>query len=208
MSKKDRRKGNYREPEIQADAHRPVGPPQAREYKSQKAQLKVMPPGPNKDVKRGMSYKTGLADWREKVRREEEKRKRGGLEQQVQAVLDGDRDLQGYGLKVKAAGGRVWLSGIVDTLADKERAAELVAAIPGVEAVENGISISTDGPIDDAEITMEVQEELSADPAVNLRRVGAEAKKGTVFLVGSTDDPAEAEAARQAAARARGVHRV
>jgi len=209
MSRKNRVKGNYHEPETLKDTHRPVGPPHAREKKSQKAQLKTMPPGPNKDVKRGMSYKTGLADWREKERREEAKKKGGGLAQQIQALLDQDGNLQGYGLKAQAAaGGRVILSGIVDTLAEKERAAALVAGIPGVQGVENGISISTDGAINDADVTREAQEEMAADPAVNLRRVGVETKKGTVFLVGHSADPAEAEAAREAAARARGVRSI
>jgi|GEM_PF-294517 len=209
VSKKNRIKGNYHEPEILMDTHRPIGPPHAREKKSQKAQLKVMPPGPNKDIKRGMSYKTGLVDWREKARLEEAKRENGSLAQQIQSILDQDWNLQGYGLKVQVTGeGRVILSGIVDTLAEKERAAALVAGIPGVQAVENGIGISTDGIIDDADITMEVQEELEADPAVDLRHVGVETKKGTVFLVGSIKNPAEAEAAREAAARARGVRNV
>ncbi|MEW5899352.1 MAG: BON domain-containing protein [Bacillota bacterium] len=209
MSRKNRIKGNYHEPETLMDTHRPVGPPQAREAKSQKAQLKVMPPGPNKDVKRGMSYKTGLVDWREKERREEAKREGGGLAQQIQAILDQDGNLQGYGLKAQAtAEGRVILTGIVDTLAEKERAEMLIAGIPGVRAVESGISISTDGAVDDTDVTMEVQEELAAETAVDLRHVGVETKKGTVYLIGNIEDPAEAEAAAQAAARARGVRNV
>lgn len=209
MSRKNRIKEDYHEPETLTDTHRPVGPPQARESKSQKAQLKVMPPGPNKDVKRGMSYKTGLVDWREKVRLEAARKESGGLERQIQEILDRDWNLQGYGLKARVTGERrVILSGIVDTLAEKERAQALVASIPGVQTVENGISISTDGAVDDADITMEVQEELAAEPAVDLRHVGVETQKGTVYLVGNIEDPAEAEAAAQAAARARGVRNV
>lgn len=208
MSLKDRNVGGYHEPETLLDRHRPVGPPHAREKKSQKAQLKTMPPGPNKDVKRGMSYKTGLVDWREKVRREEAKKEEGGLARRVQEILDRDEDLRGYGLKADAAGGRVTLSGIADTLADKERAAGLAAAVPGVIAVENKITISTDGAIDDAGVAREAREELAAEPAVDLKRIGMEARGGTVFLVGEASNPEEIEAARRAAARARGVHSV
>lgn len=52
---------SYREPELQEDLHRPAGAPRAREIKSQKAQLKSKHQhGTRKDVKLGMSEKTGL----------------------------------------------------------------------------------------------------------------------------------------------------
>jgi hyperosmotically inducible protein len=208
VSGKNRTRGGYREPETLFDRHRPAGPPQARESKSQKAQLEVMPPGPNKDVKRKMAYKTGLFDWREKARLEAAKREAGGFPGQVQEALDRDRNLRGYGLKADVREGRVRLTGIVDTLADKERAAALVATLPGVKAVENGIAVSTDGAVDDADITREAEEELAAEPAVDLRRIGVEARGGTVFLVGKARNRDEAMAARRAAARARGVRNV
>ena len=52
---------SYREPELKEDLHRPVGSPQAREIKSQQAQLKSEHRhGTNKGVKTPMSKKTGL----------------------------------------------------------------------------------------------------------------------------------------------------
>lgn len=208
MSETNRIKGNYHEPETLQDTHRPVGPPRAREYKSQKAQLESLPHGEQKDVKRGISYKTGLEDWEEKARLAARREEGNDLQDRVQALLDTDKDLRGYGLKAEVNGQRVQLSGIVDSLAEKERAAELVAGVPGVTAVENGLAISTDGAITDAEVAEEVREELEADPQVDLRHIGAESHGGNVILTGSVTDPQEKEAARRAAAKARGVRRV
>ncbi|OPX85121.1 MAG: outer membrane lipoprotein [Pelotomaculum sp. PtaB.Bin104] len=100
------------------------------------------------------------------------------------------------------------ISGIVDTLSDSEMAAELAAGLPGVQEVVNNITISTDGSITDTGVNMEVKEELEADPQVDLSHIGAESFGGTVILTGNAEDPAEIEAARQAAARARGVSKV
>lgn len=55
--------GNYREPETIEDLHRPPGSPRPREVKSQQAQLKsAHRHGTQKDIKWGMSYKTGQRD--------------------------------------------------------------------------------------------------------------------------------------------------
>ncbi|MDN5347975.1 MAG: hyperosmotically inducible periplasmic protein [Clostridia bacterium] len=195
-------------PAIPGNTHRPVGKPQPREYESQKAQLESLPHGENKEVKRKIDYKTGRADWEEKARLVARRQEQKGLEGRVQAVLDSDKDLKGYGLKAEVNQGKVTLSGIVDTLKEKERAEKLVAGLPGVTGVENGLTISTDGSIDDADVTQEVMEELNADPGINLRHIGAESREGTVILRGNTENPEEIEAAIRAASKARGVRHV
>ncbi|MFZ5633611.1 MAG: hypothetical protein ACOY40_12275 [Bacillota bacterium] len=51
---------HFNEPETVEDLHRPPGSPRPREIKSQKAQLEsVHQHGTRKDVKLGMSCKTG-----------------------------------------------------------------------------------------------------------------------------------------------------
>ncbi len=53
----------YRRPETIADLHRPPGAPQAREVKSQKAQLKsIHRHGTSKGLKVPMAYKIGLRE--------------------------------------------------------------------------------------------------------------------------------------------------
>lgn len=132
------------------------------------------------------------------------------LQQHVQFLLKNDKDLRGYGLNVGVVEGEVQLQGIVDTLTEKERAEELLRQVSGIKGVANAISISTDGAIRDKDIAMEVQEELDLDPDVDLRRISAESigGHGAVILKGQTDNPAEIEAAREAASKARGVTKV
>lgn len=132
------------------------------------------------------------------------------LLQRVRSLLEEDKDLRGYGLNADVVEGEVQLQGIVDMLMEKERAEAIVQQIPGVKGVANAVSISTDGSITDKDVIMEVNEELGIAPAVDMRHIGAIATggDGTVVLKGTTDDPAEIEAAREAASKARGVTRV
>ncbi|WP_258360835.1 BON domain-containing protein [Moorella sulfitireducens] len=132
------------------------------------------------------------------------------LREKVRQVLREDKDLRGYGLNADVVGGEVQLQGIVDTLKEKERAERLIRQVPGIKGVANTVAVSTDGAIRDEDVTMEVNEELDLDPRVNLRHIGPKSVDGhgTVVLQGRTDDQAEVEAARKAAAKARGVTRV
>ncbi|WP_141263764.1 MULTISPECIES: BON domain-containing protein [unclassified Neomoorella] len=132
------------------------------------------------------------------------------LREKVRQILREDKDLRGYGLNADVVAGEVQLQGIVDTLKEKERAERLVRQVPGVKGVANAVAISTDGAIRDEDVTMEVHEELDLDPRVDLRHIGAESVDGhgTVVLKGRAEEPVEVEAAREAAAKARGVTRV
>ncbi|MBE3583412.1 MAG: BON domain-containing protein [Limnochordaceae bacterium] len=119
--------------------------------------------------------------------------------------LQHDPGLRPYGIKVSLQDGVVTLQGVVDVLADKERARKLAQETPGVVAVENALSISTDGKIDDEDIAMEVAEELAADPRVDQRLIGARVEGGVVHLEGRAPHEGMVRAATEAAARARGV---
>ncbi|SMB91119.1 hyperosmotically inducible protein [Thermanaeromonas toyohensis ToBE] len=130
------------------------------------------------------------------------------VQEELQRAFKADKDLKGYGLKVEVVEGKARLQGIVDTLIEKERATNLAQDIPGVEKVDNAISISTDGPITDSEVEFEVAEELAQAPGVELQHIGGKSHRGTVLLKGEALKPHEIEAARRAAAKARGVKRV
>jgi len=130
------------------------------------------------------------------------------LREQIQSILDSHKEFKGYGLEVDVHGGKVQLSGIVDTLSDGNRAVKTITAMDGVKAVENGTTVCTDGAITDSGVAMEVSEELQADPRVNIGHVGVEAAKGRAYLRGHVDSPEEEHAAINAAAKARGVKEV
>ncbi|HEY8344148.1 MAG TPA: BON domain-containing protein, partial [Bacillota bacterium] len=110
-------------------------------------------------------------------------------------------------LQVRERDGTVYLQGVVDVFAEKEEAERLIRNIPGVKRVENGITVCTDGAINDEDIQFEVSEELLGDPQVP-ETVGSEVVKGRVRLVGEVKNLAEKEAAIKAAGRARGVREV
>jgi hyperosmotically inducible protein len=130
------------------------------------------------------------------------------VRRRVQRVLDQDTETGVYGLKANVINGEVQLTGIVDTLSEKEKVNKIVSSLEGVRGINNGISISTDGALDDEDVTFEVMEELNSDPRVDLKHIGARSVKGTVFLNGTVADPEERDAAVSAASRARGVWRV
>lgn len=130
------------------------------------------------------------------------------LRKRVQAALDADPDMSAYRVQAEAVDGEVQLTGIVDTAAERDKANEIVAKVPGVKRIENGITLSTDGSIDDRDVEFEVREELQAESGVDLKNIGVKSVRGKVFLMGSTDDPAEEQAAIEAAMGAHGVTEV
>lgn len=89
-------------------------------------------------------------------------------------------------------------------MSEKLRAAELVSSIPGINRVENSISISTDGRITDAGVEMEVAEEIALDERAKIIP-GIQVERGRVILTGVVESDDERQAIIQAAARARGV---
>ncbi len=131
-----------------------------------------------------------------------------GLEEAVRAAIDADRGMRGYELNVKARGHEVVLTGVVDVLAEKERLRAIASAVPGVERVEADLTVSTDGPLDDREVAMEVSEELAAHPGLDPKDVGVEVRDGVAHLVGRVSDASEEEQAVATASKARGVKEV
>lgn len=130
------------------------------------------------------------------------------LRREIEARLERDPQLSSYGLKADVVEGEAQLSGVVDVLAEKQRAERLAASAKGVRGVDSAIAVSTDGDITADNMAAEVAEELAADPRVDTRRIRVHTTGGTVILSGQAEDPAMVEAAQEAVARARGVTRV
>ena len=130
------------------------------------------------------------------------------LQQTVRGFLENDMNLRRYDLRANVSKGEVLVSGIVDTLSEKEYLNRLLSTLNGVQRINNGVSVSTDGAIDDEDVAFEVAEEFNADPAVSLLHVGVKSVNGTVFLQGRVDSEAEKAAAVRAASKARGVTNV
>lgn len=132
------------------------------------------------------------------------KRDIGELESQVVQALTAEQLLQPYDLKVEVDHGRVvHLQGIVDVLAEKIQAEEVVRSIRGVAGVDNSVTVCTDGDINDDAVRFEVAEELHADP--QLVHIGVDVHGGVAHLKGRVESLAAERKAVRTAAKARGV---
>jgi hyperosmotically inducible protein len=130
------------------------------------------------------------------------------LARQVRKLLDNDPRFAAYDLTAEVRNGEVIVTGVVDTLSEKNDLVRSLKDLPGIRAVENAVSTSTDGQITDPEVLEEVMDEFAQTPGLDVSRVGAKVDGGVVRLVGRTENPDEIEAARRAAAKARGVREV
>lgn len=63
------------------------------------------------------------------------------IEAKVKSELLADPDVKGLAVNVEVNKGRVQLSGFVDTLAQKNRAAELARNVPNVQYVKNDLVV-------------------------------------------------------------------
>lgn len=123
------------------------------------------------------------------------------LASKLQSLLDHDQNLGSYGLKADVVGKVAKISGVVDSLAEKQQLGELVSKI-GLEGWEDYVSISTDGSFEDKELEFEVAEEIAAGLPEQL---GVTVKDGIAYLQGQVASKEEEKAALAKAARARGI---
>lgn len=130
------------------------------------------------------------------------------LAKELYDAFHNTKEFKGYDINVRAYDGHVNLQGIVDVQADIIRAMDFARDFPGVKSVENNLTISTDGAIDDSHVYMEVTQEIGGDPRVNEERIHFTVKNGVVSLHGETPSKEEREAAEQIASKALGVRSI
>ncbi|HEY8531763.1 MAG TPA: BON domain-containing protein [Limnochorda sp.] len=175
-------------PETQWDTHRPKGHPHSREQESQAVQMPTAPRELSDDRRTGSMMSRAPGD---------------DLSRRVMEALQEDEGLAPYGLRADVVDGIARVQGMVETLAERRHVDEVVRSVPGLRGVENAVSISTDGSIDDADVEMEVAQELGKLPFGD--DVTPKAERGRVTLFGTVPDEEAARQAEAAAARARGV---
>ncbi len=130
------------------------------------------------------------------------------LKARIEKVLGKEKDFSGYDINVRVVNGRVTLQGIVDTLTEKNHAQKVTEAVEGVSTIDNNMTISTDGAVDDRHVYMEVRQELDGDPRLKGAHIKATLEKGKVTLGGEVVSSAQRKAALEAAAKSMGVKEV
>jgi osmotically-inducible protein OsmY len=108
-------------------------------------------------------------------------------------------------MTIKIEGRIATLSGVVDTVEQRMAAEELVESIPGVELVQNALTVSVDGYLDDGDLDRQVRERLDA---LGLASVGSRVSHGVARLVGTVGRLADEERAVRVAAGVRGLRDV
>jgi osmotically-inducible protein OsmY len=108
---------------------------------------------------------------------------------------------------IGAENGIVRLSGTVRSAGEKDLAATIARAIPGVMSVENDLTVATEGEITDRELRAAIEDALAHDPAL-LRRVGCIVDDGIATLVGHITDAAQEQKAMQIAGSIAGIEQV
>jgi hyperosmotically inducible protein len=88
--------------------------------------------------------------------------------------------------------GVVQLSGFVDTKEQRDEAARVARAVPGVRSVQDELHMKSEGNVaartdDDGAITDRVRDALNANPATNTRDIKIRTSNGVVELAGFVD---------------------
>lgn len=129
------------------------------------------------------------------------------LQEKIEETLSKQMSLSSENINVDVHDGQVTLSGIVDVLAEKVFAEEVVKGIDGVQAIDNSITIAMDRGINDKDITELVGERLDKE-RFDLSNISVETIDGLVTLRGQVDSIGEAMQVVKVAQSVRGAKQV
>jgi len=108
-------------------------------------------------------------------------------------------------ITVKSEGHIATISGVVDSAGERMATEEMVEAIPGVELVENALTVSVDSYLDDENLAQLVRERLDTS---GFAWVGSRVSHGVVRLVGTAEKLSDEERAIRVAAGVKGTRDV
>lgn len=110
-----------------------------------------------------------------------------------------------YAMDVSTVDGIVTLTGRVNDVISKERAARIARAVKGVRSVVNRVDVEPWIKRTDAEIQNDITTALTMDPATESYEVGVEVSNGSVVLTGNVDSWDERDLASKVAKSVGGV---
>ncbi|HHW56039.1 MAG: BON domain-containing protein [bacterium] len=121
----------------------------------------------------------------------------------IKAVLARHMRLTALDIKVETRGGTVFLRGVVELLAEKLHAEEVVKYLKGVQRVENELTVAPDETVSEKHLEEEIRGLFRQE--TRLAGVSVSVQQGVVYLEGKVESPADEDLARHLAARVRGV---
>ncbi len=121
----------------------------------------------------------------------------------IKAVLARHMRLTALDIKVETRGGTVFLRGVVEVLAEKLFAEEVVKYLNGVQRVENELTVAPDDTISEKHLEEEIKGLFRQE--TRLAGVAVSVQQGVVYLEGKVETPADEDLARHLAARVKGV---
>lgn len=109
----------------------------------------------------------------------------GLLVSEVKEALLRGTESAGIDVKVDVRGGVVRLHGVVDVLSHRTASEEIARRIPGVQGIENEITVANEEAVPDKELMERITDRLARSEAG--RNVGVRVHRGAVSLVGHTE---------------------
>jgi osmotically-inducible protein OsmY len=125
------------------------------------------------------------------------------------AVLDAlsaDDTVRARDVQVEAKEGAVTLTGLVEVVAQRERAERVALGVPGVASVDNRLRVWLTVSADD--VAERITDALGRDAPLGIESIEVRVTGNDVALSGSVTSPGQHDAAIAAAAAAPGVARV
>jgi osmotically-inducible protein OsmY len=122
----------------------------------------------------------------------------------VETVLMREESVSWHLIDVHTKEGIVTLSGSVDNILAKERAASIAGRVKGVRSVLNNLTVEP-VPRSDGEVYEDMMRALLEDPATEVYEVSPQVKDGVVTLTGTVDSWQEKRLCEQVAKGVKGV---
>lgn len=106
------------------------------------------------------------------------------LRTDIENALRSDYVTEAYEIAVDVDSGEATLTGVVDSWAEKQAAADIAKRIRGLQEVHNNITVSPRFERTDAEVKHDIQHRLEADVYVDERLIDVAVEGGDVLLSG------------------------
>lgn len=114
----------------------------------------------------------------------------------------------GEGIRYEVRGDRINLWGTVDSLAEKNFIGDRVSRIDGVQTLDNSLTVSLDGEIDDKDIEADILRRFGQSRDSRIHKLSCRVSRGVVTLFGHADTRGTERLAERLAIQARGVKEI